>query len=77
MSIAQERRIEELEKMLSEAQTRQSIAWVGGRLGEALATQLAFTPYEQWREREKLTLHAVCGNATTALELYIQQLPKD
>lgn len=27
MSIEQERRIEELEKLLSEAQTRQSIAW--------------------------------------------------
>ncbi len=76
MSIAQERRIAELEQELAELKQRQTISWVGNRLGEALAIQKAATPYDQWSSSDKQTLHAVCGDALTAYYLYVENLPK-
>lgn len=77
MSIAQENRIKTLEAQLQELRTRESISWVGQRLGQALAAQLASTPYRSWQHNHKQTLHAVCGDAAAALHLYIGQLPKE
>ena len=51
--------------------------WVGTRLGEVLAAQLAATPYLRWTPTQKAALHAVCGDAVVALALYIDSLPQE
>ena len=77
MSIAQEQQIRALEARIQELLTRETIGWVGAALGQALATQLAATPYSRWTTNQKLTLHSVCGDAVTAYDLYVSQLPKE
>ena len=77
MTIAQERRIQELEKQIAILHTQKAIGWVGTRLGEVLAAQLAATPYIRWTPTQKAALHAVCGDAVTALALYIDSLPQE
>ena len=77
MAIAQEMRIKELEKQIADLHAQRAIEWVGARLGEALATQLAATPYARWTDSQKQTLHAVCGNAVVACALYLERLPQE
>ena len=76
ISIARLSELERKEKELAQMQILRSIAWVGPRLGEALATIQATTPWENWSSRDKQLLHAVCNGATTALALYVDNLPK-
>ena len=77
MTIAQEIRIKELERQLADLHAQQTTRWIGVRFGEALATQLAATPYARWTSTQKQTLQAVCGGATAALRLYIDSLPQE
>ena len=77
MAFTKEQQIEALEARIRELQAREAIGWVGARLGQALATQLAATPYSDWPTNHRQTLHAVCGNAVTSLNFYIEQLPKE
>lgn len=76
MSIAQEQEIARLKRELDDLRTRETIRWVGETLGQALATQLAAKPWKDWTEQQKQTLTNVCWNATTALEMYKERLPK-
>ena len=69
--------LERCEKRLQELEASKAISWVGAALGNATAVQLASTPWGKWSQSQKMTLRAVCGDATTALELYKMNLPKD
>ena len=69
--------LENAEKQLLLVHKKQSIEWVGNRLGEALATILANKPYSLWSKAEKQLLNSVCNTAFTSLELYISLLPKE
>lgn len=77
-SISAERleQLEAAERRLLQMQEAQSVAWVGQRLGEAWALSQASKPWEQWSTAERMLLHAVCGNASTALYTYKGLLPK-
>ena len=67
--------IDRLRKQIAILHTQKAIGWVGTRLGEVLAAQLAATPYIRWTPTQKAALHAVCGDAVTTLALYIDSLP--
>lgn len=72
-------RLRELERAEKELQDRiegQSIAWVGEKLGEALAINLATKPWEDWTEGERILLRMICGGASTAFMCYKMRLPK-
>lgn len=77
MSIGEQLRIKQLKAELETLRNQHTIDWVGQRLGEALAIQLALKPYANWSSNEKQTLHAVCQDATTAYQIYVSLLPKE
>lgn len=77
ISIERLKDLEDKERQLNERITRESIGWVGERLGEALATVLALKPWRQWNLYEKDVLRKVCHNAETAYQTYLSRLPKD
>ena len=73
--------LERAEKRLQELLIKDSIGWVGVKLGEVMATRLACTAYSHWKSEEKNLLRAVCGvdhgGQITAYRLYIDRLPKE
>jgi len=77
ISIPRLAELERAEKRLIDLEQQKTIAWLGVALGNALAITLANKPYSKWSSNQKMLLHAVAGNATTALALYIDSLPKD
>ena len=73
-------RLRELERAEADLKQRirtDTIGWVGIKLGEALAMNLALKPYAQWTDKEKALLRQVTDTAVTARALYIDQLPKE
>ncbi len=77
ISIVRLKDLEDKERQLNERITRESIGWVGERLGESLATVLALKPWSQWSMYEKAVLRKVCNHAETAYQTYLSRLPKD
>jgi hypothetical protein len=76
ISIARLNELERKEAQLADLHKQKSCAWVGTAFGNALATIYASRPWDKWTPGEKQLLHAVCGDAVTALELYKSLLPR-
>lgn len=69
--------LEEAERRLKQQDIDKAVKWIGRDIGKALAMILANKPYSKWTEVEKQILKQVCGYATVARTLYIEQLPLD
>lgn len=77
ISVARLAELRKCEADLKRIHKRDAIAWVGPTLGTLIATNLANKAWNKWAPNEKAALLAVCGQATAALQLYTDSLPKE
>lgn len=73
-------KLAELERKVRayEAHTeRESIRWVGEKLGHNYAVLQALKPWSKWLEWEKELLRETCKGAPTAYVSYKELLPKE
>ncbi len=71
------KRIDALERELDEMRLKPTLRHFGQKLGEAIVTLLANTPYSEWPNEAKIAFRDVEEKFPIAAFHYMERLPKE